>query len=187
MISIALISFYAIPQQADAEDTTWRKGNNAVVLPVYCQDRLKAGGKSTKKYPQLRDVWIHIHHYCGGIYAQIKAKSETDRRKRAHWLREIRTQMKYVSPHCGVRCVLYPELHSRWGWALHESGDTAEAIRHLMLAIQAKPSYSTAYALLADLYVEIDQPDEARKILQQGLEYRPKSKKLKRRLGKLAP
>jgi tetratricopeptide (TPR) repeat protein len=95
--------------------------------------------------------------------------------------------MKYVSGACNTGCVIYPELHTRWGWALGEQGQTAEAIRHYQLAIKAKPNYALAYARLSELYIEIDQPEEARKILESGLKASPNSRSLKRRLEKLGP
>jgi tetratricopeptide (TPR) repeat protein len=93
--------------------------------------------------------------------------------------------MRYVGNHCSTGCVIYPELHSRLGWALAEQGKTAEAIQHYQLAIKAQPKYSQAYARLSDLYVELNQPDEARKVLESGLKAKPKSRMLQRRMQKL--
>jgi len=94
-------------------------------------------------------------------------------------------QMQYVERHCHTGCVLYPELHTRLGWALGESGQVSEAIEQLQLAIKAKPKYTLAYARLSDLYVKIKQPGEARKILEAGLKARPGSRTLQRRLDEL--
>ena len=93
--------------------------------------------------------------------------------------------MAYVSRHCSTNCALYPELHTRWGWALGESGQHGEAIGHFQKAIKAKPKYVPAYAKLADVYVDIKQPEEARKILEQGLKAKPGSRMLQRRLKEL--
>jgi hypothetical protein len=41
------------------------------------------------------------------------------------------------------------------------------------------------YARLSDLYVKLNQPDEARKVLESGLRAKPGSSMLKRRLQKL--
>jgi tetratricopeptide (TPR) repeat protein len=93
--------------------------------------------------------------------------------------------MQYVGKNCQARCVLYPELHSRWGWALQASGQPSEAIKHFQLVIRAKPKYMPAYAKLSDLYVELDQPDDARRVLGEGLKAKPESRMLQKRLGEL--
>ena len=80
---------------------------------------------------------------------------------------------------------MYPDLQTRWGWALGEMGQTAAAIQHFNLAIKAKPKYTSAYVKLSELYLEANQLEEARKSLEAGLEARPDSRTLKRRLKEL--
>lgn len=168
-----------------AEVERWHK--NTQFLPQYCKDRAK-GTQSPewRKWGRtFGEVSLHIHHYCSGVFAEQKAKSTLNQRERDNWLGKVISQMRYVSSLCNAKCVIYPELHTRWGWALSEQGQTAEAIRHYQLAMQAKQNYSLAYARLSDLYVAANQPDEARKVLESGLEARPNSRSLKRRLEKL--
>ena len=163
----------------------WRQ--DAKLLPQYCQDRVK--GITSAEFSRWRgtlgSVFEHAHHYCSGIYAEQKANSAYDPQARTHWLSNTAREMAYVSRHCSARCALYPELHTRWGWALGANGQAGEAINHFQLAIKANPKYVPAYAKLADLYVDIKQPDEARKILNRGLKAKPGSSMLKRRLKEL--
>lgn len=126
-----------------------------------------------------------MHHYCAGVYAEKKARTTSDRNKRRHWLGQITHQMRYVSGPCQPGCVLYPELHSRWAWALGKQGQLGEAIKHYQLAIQVNPNYTKAYAEMSDLYVKYNEPDEARRVLEAGLKANPKSRRLQRRLNKL--
>ena len=168
-----------------AAGAEWKQ--NTQLLPQYCKDRAK--GSQSREFNKWRgtfsEAFIHMHHYCSGIYAEKKARSTIDPGKRNRWLGIVIQEMKYVGNHCNTRCVLYPELHARLGWALGESGQIAEAIEQFQLAIKAKPKYTLAYARLADLYVEIKQPDEARKILEAGLKAKRGSRALQRRLDKL--
>ena len=90
-----------------------------------------------------------------------------------------------MSGACNTECAIYPDLHTRWGWALGEQGRTAEAIGHYQLVFKAKPNFALAYARLSELYIEIDQPEDAREILESGLKASPNSRSLKRRLEKL--
>ena len=133
----------------------------------------------------LGETFIHIHHYCSGIYAEQKAKSTIDQQERKRWLRNVKGEMSYVARNCPASCALYPELHSRWGWALAADGQPSEAISHFQMAIRAKPKYLPAYAKLSDLYVKINQPDEARRVLNEGLKAKPGSRMLEQRLRKL--
>jgi len=163
----------------------WRQDTQ--LLPPYCKDRVKGlqSPEFNKWRGTLGGVHIHIHHYCSGIYAENKARGTIDQQERKRWLRSVIGEMAYVSRHCSANCALYPELHSRWGWALAADGQTSEALGHFQLAIKAKPNYIPAYAKLSDLYLEINQPEEARRVLNQGLKAKPGSNMLKRRLKKL--
>lgn len=186
---IRLILFFvvgiSVPFHSLSAAEEWRQ--NTQFLPPYCQDRVK--GAQSAEFMKWRksfgEAFIHMHHYCGGIYAEQKARSTIDRHKRQRWLRAVMGEMEYVSKHCPANCVLYPELHSRWGWALAESGQPAGAIEHFQLAIRAKPKYVPAYAKLSDIYVKNNQPDDARRVLGEGLEVKPGSRMLQKRLQKL--
>ncbi len=159
----------------------WRMDTR--LLPQYCKDRAKGiqSAEFAKWRGTLGSAFAHTHHYCSGIYAEQKARVTIDP-QRKRWLRSVKGEMQYVSRHCSAKCALYPELHSRWGWALAEDGQPSEAIGHFQLAIQAKPKYTTPYARLSDVYLKLNQPDRARKILDQGLKAKPGSRKLQRRI-----
>lgn len=164
----------------------WRE--NTRFLPTYCKDRVDgiADPKWNKWRRVFGDMHITMHHYCDAIFSQVKAKTEMDPGRRRHYVGHVANQMREHSTMCQVGCVLYPDVHTRWGWALAEQGKVAEAIRHYRLSIEAKPDYVRAYAGLSDLYVDIDQPEEAAKVLEEGLQSVPKSKMLKRKLEKIS-
>jgi tetratricopeptide (TPR) repeat protein len=157
--------------------------DNTGVLPQYCKDR--AAGRDQKWRSTFGDVYIHMHHYCSGVHAEQKARIALNKRERVSWLNRVASQMKYVSASCGSGCVLYPELHTRWAWALGELGQIAEAMKHYQLALRAKQNYTPAYAGLADLYLKANQTEDARKVLERGLKANPKSRVLKKRLDEL--
>lgn len=158
-------------------------------LPPYCKDKAASTGLDDPRFNKWRGplgtTYIHIHHYCSGIYAEQKARNTIDQAERNRWLKGVAGEMAYVARYCNPHCVLYPELHTRWGWALTMQDQPAEAIQHYQLAIKAKPDYSKAYAQLSDLYVKINQPGEARNIIEAGLKTKPNSRMLQRRLQKL--
>ena len=162
----------------------WRR--DTAMLPQYCKDRAANKELFIQKWGKtFGDATAHIHHYCGGVYAEQKARSTLNSGGRQGYLDTVIHQMGYVSGHCPSGCVLYPELHSRWGWALGEKGQVGEAIDHYKLALRKNPKYTIAYAQLSELYVKIELPDEARNILESGLKVKPNSRMLQRRLDKL--
>lgn len=180
LFAFSIVFVWPGTSEAGAE---WK--NNTHLLPSYCKDRAEGkGGRFEKWRNTFGSAFIHIHHYCSGVYAQQKAKSSF-KRDRIRLLGQVIGEMNYVSRHCNAGCILYPELHSRLGWALGEKGQHAEAIKHYQLAIEVKPDYTTPYGRLSDLYLKLNQPGEARKVLEAGLKARPGSRKLKKRLKKL--
>jgi tetratricopeptide (TPR) repeat protein len=158
-------------------------------LPPYCKDKAASTGLDDPRFSKWRGplgtAFVHIHHYCSGIYAEQKARSTIDQVARNRSLKGVAGEMAYVARFCNAKCTLYPELQTRWGWALAMQDQPGEAIQHYQLAIKAKPDYSKAYAQMSDLYVKINQPNEARKVIEAGLKAKPNSRMLQRRLQKL--
>jgi len=188
VLSSVVIIWLSFPvQNLVAAPAGWKE--NVHLLPQYCKDRATAKGNPQDPWAKWRrtfgKTYIHIHHYCNGSYAEQKAKLTANKKERLAFLGKVIGEMRYVSPACSKECVLYPELHSRWGWALGEQGKVGEAIKHYQQAIRVKKTYTKAYAGLSDLFVKANQHDEARKVLKEGLAARPKSRMLQRRLQKL--
>lgn len=184
---ILMITFFIPCQHLLAADAEWKQ--NTQFLPQYCKDRAR-GGQSpefSKWRRAFGDAYIHMHHYCNGVYAEKKARSTINQQERSRWLGTVIGEMQYVGKHCDAGCSLYPELHSRLGWALGENGRVAEAINQFQLVIKVKPKYTLTYVQLSDLYVKLNQPDEARKVLESGLKAKPGSRMLQKRLQKLDP
>jgi tetratricopeptide (TPR) repeat protein len=182
---VLLLALAVAWQNDSAASSDWKK--NTSLMPQYCKDLAK--GNNSPEWTKWRSTFgestIHMNHYCKGVFAEDRAKSIMDKNKRDYWLGILVHQMRYVSSSCKKKCVLYPDLHTRLGWALGEQGLTAEAIEHYQLAFKAKPDYALAYARLSELYLGIGQPEDARKILESGLKASPNSRALKRRLEKL--
>ncbi len=184
---LAIFSLGAVFSSAAAAEKSWRKDTR--LLPSYCAYRAtvgKAGG--TERYPLLKGIWVHIHHYCDGLYSMFQARTELDARKKKDWLARAARNFHYVSRYCAPsKCVIYPELHTLWGWVLGEQGDMTAAVNHLEKAIRAKPDYARAYAELAALYKKTGSLDQARQVLERGLRKNPDSRRLRRLRKSLEP
>ncbi len=187
-VLIIVILFTVQAWQSSMAGTGWRQ--NTHLLPQYCKDRnLSAESPHNwKKWKKtFGSTFIHMHHYCQGVFAEYKFKGAIDKVQKDNWLREVTHQMEYVSKSCPAKnkCLLYPELHTRWAWALNKQGNIAQAIKHYQLAIQEKQDYIPAYTKLSKLYLKSDQAEEARKILELGLKANPNSRAIKRKLKKI--
>jgi hypothetical protein len=117
----------------------WRQGDNAKVLPTFCQDRLDPKGRWLRWKSYFGSVSIHIHHYCGGLYAEFKAKTAPTKKERDQWLRFVVGEMSYVADNCGSTCVIYADVHRRLASALTQQGKYDAAMEHIRL-ISAMPS-----------------------------------------------
>jgi len=56
------------------------------------------------------------------------------------------------------------------GQALIKSGESAEAIEHLIKALEFDAEYSAAYKLLGKAYMQTDQNDLAKSTYEKGIE-----------------
>ena len=144
VLLMAVVVAFLAPSDALAKSTRvspseWRKGDNAKVLPRYCQDRLDRRGRWLQWREHFGSVYPHMHHYCGGLYAEIKAQVELDKRRRSQWLNIAVGEMSYVARFCDSRCILYADVHKRIASALNMQGRPAEAMQHLKLLDTARP------------------------------------------------
>lgn len=132
--SIAVTASNATVAQANFADPAYIKR-----LPQYCQDR-----RDPERWKRWREylgpVYIHIHHYCSGIYTELKAKETLDKRKLDELAGQTAHQMAYVSPYCDPTCVIYADLHRRWAWALSVQGNSVEARKHIEMMKAARPT-----------------------------------------------
>ncbi len=182
---LAMLSWAMARPAVAAAEKSWRKDTR--LLPSYCAYRANVGKiGGVERYPLLKGIWVHIHHYCDGLYSTFQARTELDARNKKDWLARAARNFHYVSRYCRPSgCVIYPELHTFWGWVLGEQGDIQGAVSHLEKAIKAKPDYARAYAELASLYKRTGSVEQARRVLKQGLRRNPDSRRLKRLLKSL--
>ncbi len=175
---LLLVVGLSIPwQNLVAGGDSWRE--NSHLLPPFCKERAK--GITHPRAPS-------VHHYCEALFFEARARTAENQNSRNRLLQKAVAGMNsWAKKDCQSysRCVLYPDVHTRLGRALSKQGQTAEAIKHYELAIREKRNYTPAYAGMSDLYVELNQPDEARKVLEAGLKTRPGSRMLQRRIQDL--
>jgi tetratricopeptide (TPR) repeat protein len=157
------------------------------LLPPYCKARY---GKTTKAdvanwKRKMGRGWTYVHHYCSGLDYLNKANMAFDEGKRTLLLNDAVKQFSYVQEHTGSKFILQPEITTQKGRAYLKLGQDGAALQEFHNAIKLNPKYTPAYSELSDYYSDNNDPEQARKILEQGLRQKPKSKSLQRRLDKL--
>lgn len=121
-------------------ETEWRQGDNAKLLPTYCQDRLDPKGRWLPWKSYFGKVSIHVHHYCGGLYSEFKARIAPNQRERKQWLQAVVGEMTYVANNCDTSCILYASVHSKLAQAYNQLGRFDEAMKHTMLLNAVPPA-----------------------------------------------
>jgi tetratricopeptide (TPR) repeat protein len=79
-------------------------------------------------------------------------------------------EIGYVESHASSSFVLMPEILVLKGKVMARVGQGPEAIPVYRKAIKLNPKYGWAYKALADLFVSLSNPAEARKVLQEGMD-----------------
>ena len=159
------------------------------LLPPYCTTKFTKG--ASRKDPEVRH-WVsilgenysHIHHYCKGLNYAIRANAGGS--NTSHYLKQSLNNYDYVLGHMTPGFVLLPELLVKRGKTLQRQNRNEAAIGDFLKAIKAKPDYTPAYAALSDAYKAMGNKAEARKALEDGLEHKPDSRSLNKRMEKLS-
>jgi tetratricopeptide (TPR) repeat protein len=167
------------------------------VLPAFCRvhPNLDFVGNYASSEPERAesDRWEgvfgedyqHLHHYCWALLYVRRANQYFEPVVRDAILDAAISEFQYVIANASRNLVFRPEVHVRKGLALVLRGNTSLAAREYLAAIQLRPDYTPAYSALSDCYVELNDLDEAQKILEQGLKRVPGSEMLKKKLGEI--
>lgn len=129
--------------------------------------------------------FIHIHHYCSALNAVNRSYKVTNSEKRRDILKRSLNGFIYIQQNAQKDFFLQPEACTKKGKVLVSLGRYGEALKEYHTAILLKQEYPPAYAALFDLYLKMNDKESARKTLEDGLKYSPKSKSLLRRKKKL--
>jgi len=95
-------------------------------------------------------------------------------------------EIDYVQTHASGRIPFYAEIYTQRGKLHLQLDQQAEAASYFSRAIAEDPAYGPAYAALANLFIKQGRPDQARKVVSEGVKAAPRSpslRKLQARLG----
>ncbi len=161
------------------------------VLPKYCEVKLR---KERPSYEQQhnywsnifgKDDWNNMHHYCYALYHINRYYSELRPADRRHYAKVAINNLDYVINRATPNFKFLPEILVKKGTILSSIGEKNKAIMLFNDAIRINPKYAPPYKKLSQIYIDNNQFNEAKSILEKGIKNIPKSKSLKRRLRRL--
>ena len=161
------------------------------MLPPYCAARMahKLDWVPESQYKlwenRLGPDFLHIHHYCAGLHTYQLALREMEKAERDAKLRGALTEMEYVRVRAKPGFVLLPEIYAKMSNIYFRLADYSSALQYAKTALRLKPDFTYPYAIMSDVYRAMGDGKRAVDVLKKGLEKKPYSKLLKRKLKKL--
>ena len=191
LLYLSLFLIVALPvTSATAEQ--WRPTEEEMrMLPPYCE--AKIGSERNNRAAQEHwsavfgaENWLHMHHYCEGLnFVNRSFKRGGDRKARDFDLQNSINNFDYVLTHAREDFALRPEIMAQKARSLRMLGRKAEAASLYAQVIAIKADYIPAYIALGDFYKETGDQERARETYETGLQQRPGSRSLARRLNRL--
>ena len=100
LIPAIVLSIVAMTVQAKPRLPHAPTASEIARLPPFCAAKYrKDGGQEEKKMWQQqlgKENWVHIHHYCNALYYMNRARFETDRANKKHYLNVVIGNANYV-------------------------------------------------------------------------------------------
>jgi tetratricopeptide (TPR) repeat protein len=144
------------------------------VLPAYCMARLKHLPGQYEYWSQaLGPDFLHTHHYCDALAFINRYYSAPSAQTKTTYLQGALGGLNYMISHASQSYSLMPEVYLNRGIVmtlLHKEG---EAVRDFLKAIELNPKFIRGYIQVSDLYTKLKRPDEALKVVTEGLRHNP--------------
>ncbi len=158
-------------------------------LPIYCKEMHQDTYKGTARALQWEKRLAGnggIHHYCAGLFTYNLAWKTNNNQDRINRLKQALNEMSYPFNHgIAPNFVLLPKMYYDMGKVQEALDDYQSAIESYQKSVQKNPKVWMTYAALSDLLSKLNKNKEAIEILEKGLEHKPNSKPLLKRLAKL--
>lgn len=156
------------------------------LLPPFCKAR------SVDYRTPLFQLWRnrlgpdfeHIHHYCAGLHTMNVAAKSRDIVERLYKYKVAAGEMAYIEAHAKPDFKILPKLYFDQGQAWEFGEKIDEAVKSYKKSIALYQKSALPYLALSDLYEKKNMKDQAKSILEQGLQHNPNSKPLLKRIKK---
>ena len=176
ILLLILLVLQALPTFADQ----WTDGELRV-LPPYCAARVKP---TPGQYEYWNNIlgpdFLHTHHYCYALVSINRYYAARSPRMQAFNLQNAHNDLSYVVRAASQSYSLMPEIYLHRGVVLTLMKKDGEALRDLLKALELNPKLIRGYTLVSDYYIKIKLPDEALKVVTEGLRHNPGNAHLQR-------
>jgi len=138
-----------------------------------------------------KDIYPYAHHYCRGINWINRYKHSLPfnykniERDRDYALNYSIGEFRFMRGHLTPAHKLYYSMLMYEAYVYSEQKDYRKALKNYGEIIQRKPKYPVAYIKYAEILNTTGQKEEAKKILQSGLENTKGDPAIKQALGAL--
>lgn len=164
------------------------------LLPSFCKVRAGRGttAEVTLWKKRLGSDYIHIHHFCAGLHSYNYTtmnfpKNKDEKAFHIHALKSVLGEVKYMESKVkNKNFTFFPSIYLLKANAHADLGQTAEALIYFNKSITANKKFTRAYLALSRYYQKLGNKAKARATIEQGLQYKPSSKGLKRQLAELS-
>ena len=185
----AVLLLVLMSPQAGAIGTFNPSEAELALLPSYCVPRAHPWGNDTS-HPEVRrwrsvfgDNYSHMHHYCQGLLHLLRGNLKPLDSHQAYInYKKAVGNLEYMESRASSDFNLMPELYLKKAQALSRMDQPREAVGAFRRSIKLKPDYVPAYAALSDFHLVQGRPEQARKVLREGLNAVPDAGSLQRRL-----
>ena len=129
-----------------------------------------------------------MHHYCWGLVNLNRlrfGRAETNNKR--YFAKSIVNEYRYVLENSTPDFIMLPEIWMRVGEASLLAGDIGGAMDAYAKSRSIKPDYVPAYVQWAEFQMNNNRRDEARALVDEGLQNIPGSKPLLELQRKLGP
>jgi tetratricopeptide (TPR) repeat protein len=158
------------------------------VLPAFCKAKLGADPNNVRLYADsIGPDWLHIHHYCFGLgFTNKFFKDFGNSMAQRDDVKQAVSNYDYVLEHAAPDFWMRAEIGTQKARILQAAKHNVEAIDALDIALKANADYAPAYALLSDIYRDMNQKQKALEAVEKGLQRVPLDKPLQRRYKTLS-
>ncbi|GEM_PF-5482363 len=167
-------------------ETNYPTDQEISALPAYCHAKLRADQKSDEAQHWKRALgkdYIHVHHLCAARAFLMRANRMDDNRH--FYLGEAMNNLEYMITHSSPNFILMPEILYYKAYIFYKQKKYDQAIKYAEMAIKKNKQYIRPYLLIADIYIKLNDVQNAETIITDAKAKFPKSKAIKRRIKKI--
>lgn len=151
------------------------------ILPAYCVARLiHPPGQYEYWSNALGPDFLHTHHYCYALISIHRYYTARSAQMKSFNLQNAHNDLSYVVRAVSQSYSLMPDIYLTRGIVRSLMKKDSEALRDLLKALELNPKLIRGYSLVSDLYTKIKLPDEALKVVTEGLRHNPGNALLQR-------